>query len=153
MLLRSLVLPVAVSGALALGYVGGRFAAPTPAGAQAAPLVASSVNVISLTGDAVGPLLKSGIRSKTLVAADGMTIALQENSPAKHFHKDANEVQYILDGTGTVWLGDKQIPFKAGDLIVIPKGLAHAGAIMTSGTYRALAIKTPPQDPADTHYL
>jgi mannose-6-phosphate isomerase-like protein (cupin superfamily) len=148
---RPLGLVACVSGALVIGFFGGR--SLPQAVADSAPLVASSVNVTEMRGDAVGPVLKNGIRQKALVTADGMQMYMQEGSPAKHFHADANEIQYVIEGTGTIWLGDKQVPFKPGDVLVFPKGVAHAGAVVASGTYRALAIKTPPQDPADTHYL
>ena len=42
----------------------------------------------------------------------------------KHMHPNTNEIQYILEGTGTIWLGDKEVQVKPGDLIVIPKGTA-----------------------------
>ena len=40
-----------------------------------------------------------------------------------------------------------------GDLIIIPKGAAHAGSVATSGEFKALAIKLPPQAAGDTHLL
>ena len=39
---------------------------------------------------------------------------------------------------------------KPGDLIVIPRGTPHAGSRATTGRFRALAIKLPPQRPGDT---
>jgi mannose-6-phosphate isomerase-like protein (cupin superfamily) len=148
---RSLGFVACVAGALVLGFFGGR--GLPQAVADSAPLVASSVNVAEMRGDAVGPLLKNGIRQKALVMADGMQMYMQEGAPAKHLHKNANEIQYVIEGTGTIWLGDKQVAFKPGDVLVFPKGVAHGGPVMASGTYRALAIKTPPQDPTDTQYL
>ena len=45
----------------------------------------------------------------------------------KHMHPNTNEIQFILEGTGTIWLGDKQVKVKPGDLVVIPKGTPHGG--------------------------
>ena len=45
----------------------------------------------------------------------------------KHVRPNTNKFQYILDGTGTIWLGDKEVKVKPGDLVVIPKGTAHGG--------------------------
>ena len=64
---------------------------------------------------------------RLFVAADGMTISIQDGNVGKHMHPNTNEIQYILDGTGTVWLGDKEVRVKPGDLVVIPKGTAHGG--------------------------
>ena len=64
-------------------------------------------------------------------------------------HVNANEIQYYLEGTGTIWLGDKEVPVKPGDLVIIPKGTPHGGTKVTGRTIKAIAIKTPPQKPDD----
>jgi mannose-6-phosphate isomerase-like protein (cupin superfamily) len=68
-------------------------------------------------------------------------------------HPNTNEFQYILEGTGTIWLGDKEVHVKPGDLVVIPKGTAHAGTKPDGRPFKAIAIKTPPQPPGDTKML
>ena len=68
-------------------------------------------------------------------------------------HPNTNEIQYILEGTGTVWLGDKEVAVKAGDLIIIPKGVAHGGSKPNGRPFKAIAIKTPPQAADDTKVL
>ena len=88
-----------------------------------------------------------------LVSADGATISIQDGSPPKHLHANANEIQYILEGTGTIWLGDKEVTVKPGDLVVIPKGTPHGGTKPVGRTIKAIAIKTPPQAPDDTKLL
>ena len=82
------------------------------------------------------------------VKADGATV--QDGNVPKHMHPATNEIQYILEGTGTVWLGDKEVKVKPGDLIVIPKGTPHAGTKPDGRPFKAIAIKTPPQ-PANDH--
>jgi mannose-6-phosphate isomerase-like protein (cupin superfamily) len=44
-----------------------------------------------------------------------------------------------------MWLGNERRDIKPGTLIVIPKGTAHSGTIVTSGPIKAIAIKIPPQ--------
>lgn len=80
-------------------------------------------------------------------------IAVQSGDTGKHYHADANEVQYVLEGTGKFWLGDTYRDVKPGDLIVIPKGTAHAGSRATAGTFKTIAFKTPPQAADDVHPL
>ena len=82
-----------------------------------------------------------------------MTISIQDGNVPKHMHPNTNEIQYILDGTGTIWLGDKEVRVKPGDLVVIPKGTAHGGTKPDGRTIKAIAIKTPPQAPDDTKML
>ena len=114
---------------------------------------AQIIHTGELEGDALSPLASNGMRNKLLVAVDGATIAIQDGSPPKHLHADANEIQYILEGTGTIWLGDKDVTVKPGDLVVIPKGTPHAGTKPNGRTIKAIAIKTPPQRPDDTKLL
>jgi mannose-6-phosphate isomerase-like protein (cupin superfamily) len=114
---------------------------------------AQVIHTGELEGDALSPLAANGMRNKLLVAVDGATIAIQDGSPPKHLHADANEIQYILEGTGTIWLGDKEVTVKPGDLVVIPKGTPHGGTKPVGRTVKAIAIKTPPQRPDDTKLL
>ena len=87
------------------------------------------------------------------VSVDGATISIQDGSPPKHLHPNANEIQYILEGTGTIWLGDKEVRVKPGDLVIIPHGTPHGGTKPDGRTIKAIAIKTPPQTPDDIKLL
>jgi mannose-6-phosphate isomerase-like protein (cupin superfamily) len=114
---------------------------------------AQVIHTGELEGDALGMPSGTGMRSKMFVSADGMTISIQDGNVGKHMHPNTNEIQYILDGTGTVWLGDKEVRVKPGDLVIIPKGIAHGGTKPDGAVFRAIAIKTPPQKPDDTKML
>ena len=114
---------------------------------------AQVIHTGEMEGDAISPVNAGGMRNKLLVAVDGATIAIQDGSPPKHLHADAHEIQYILEGKGTIWLGDKEVTVKPGDLVVIPKGTPHAGTKPVGRTIKAIAIKTPPQAPDDTKLL
>jgi mannose-6-phosphate isomerase-like protein (cupin superfamily) len=116
-------------------------------------ITAQIIHVPELTGDALGPASATGFRSKMFVSADGATISVQDGNVPRHMHPNTNEIQYILEGTGTVWLGDKEVHVKPGDLIVIPKGTPHAGTKPDGRPFKAIAIKTPPQAPDDTKML
>lgn len=59
-------------------------------------------------------------------------------------------MQYILEGTGTIWLGDKQVTVKPRRPGRHSQGHAARG---TSHPLKAIAIKTPPQAPDDTKLL
>jgi len=122
--------------------------------ALAADMISAQIiHTGELEGDAISPPASNGMRNKMLVAVDGATIAIQDGSPPKHLHANANEIQFILEGTGTIWLGDKEVTVKPGDLVVIPKGTPHAGTKPNGRTIKAIAIKTPPQAPDDTKLL
>ena len=88
------------------------------------------------------------------VSADGATISVQDGNVGKHMHPNTNEIQFILEGTGTIWLGDKEVQVKPGDLVIIPRGTAHGGTKPDGSTaIKAIAIKTPPQAPDDMKLL
>ena len=116
-------------------------------------ITAQVISTGDLEGDKISPVNAGGMRNKLLVSADGMTIAIQDGSPPKHLHANANEIQYILEGKGTIWLGDKEVQVKQGDLVIIPKGTPHGGTKPDGRTIKAIAIKTPPQAPDDTKLL
>jgi mannose-6-phosphate isomerase-like protein (cupin superfamily) len=93
------------------------------------------------------------MNSRTLVTTDNATIIIQSGNVAKHMHPKTNEIQYIIEGSGAMWLGDERKEFKPGTLLIIPKGTAHAGTLVASGPVKALVIKIPPQPSDDTVFL
>jgi mannose-6-phosphate isomerase-like protein (cupin superfamily) len=124
---------------------------PQTARAAAAPLQATVIDVAAITpADLPTPTVASpNLRSKLLVVADGTTAQLQIGTVGKHYHADANEIQYVVSGSGTEWLGDKQVALKPGMLLIIPMGTPHAGT--TDANLKILSFKTPPQAPTDVH--
>jgi quercetin dioxygenase-like cupin family protein len=88
-------------------------------------------------------------RSKLYALADGATVQVQMGTVPKHYHADANEIQVVMSGSGTEWLGDKQVALKAGTMLIIPAGTPHGGT--TDGSLKIVAIKTPPQASTDFH--
>ncbi|SRR6266702_2623226 len=116
-------------------------------------ITAQVIHTGEMEGDALGPANAKGFRSKMFVSVDGATIAIQDGNAPKHLHSNANEIQYILEGTGTIWLGDKEVTVKPGDLVVIPKGTTHGGTKPDGRSVKSIAIKSPPQTPDDIKML
>ena len=129
--------------------------APTPAPA-AAPPAALAPMIIDIAALKDADLLATpfpDLRNKGLVTTANATIAVQMGNVAKHFHSNSDEIQYIVEGTGTAWLGDQKREIRPGMLIIIPKGTHHAGTETTSGRFKAIAIKIPPQAATDTTFV
>ena len=124
-----------------------------PARAAAEVIAAQVIHTQELEGDALSAAASNGMRNKLFVSVDGATISIQDGNTPKHLHPNTNEIQYILDGTGTIWLGDKEVKVKPGDLVIIPKGTVHGGSKPDGRTLKAIAIKTPPQAPDDIKLL
>jgi len=141
---------LAVAGAFAAGCAVTHVLRPAYA---ADNISAQVIHTAEIEGDALSAPNGSGMRNKPLVTLDGITIAIQDGNTPKHLHSNANEMQYILDGSGTIWLGDKEVQVKPGDLVIIPKGTPHGGTKVTGRTIKAIAIKSPPQAPDDIKLL
>lgn len=153
--LLSVSLSVSLPAALAAGLVSATV--PSAAFAQTpAPLTPQVIDVGAMNGDAISkPVPNVGtLRSRTLVVTQNGTVAVQSGNVPRHTHQEADEIQYVIAGTGTFWLGDQQREIHPGDLIVIPRGTVHAGSINnTSEDFKVLAIKLPPQAPNDIQFV
>ena len=144
---------LASCAAFLCGFAAARF--EIPAAAQTpAPTVgfeAKIINLIDMADEKIGPIQPlSELRSQLIGATEFGTVSVQSGNVIKHFHPNTNEIQYIIEGTGSFWLGDRQVQIKPGDLILIPKGTTHAGSKAATGRFRAIAVKLPPQGPTDT---
>jgi len=116
-------------------------------------LVPTIIDVAALKDADLGATPLPDLRTKTFVSTPNATIAVQTGNVAKHIHANTDEIQYIVEGTGTAWLGGERRELHPGMLIIIPRGTPHAGTEVTSGRFKALAIKIPPQDPRDTTFV
>ena len=150
--MNRIVATLSVAAAFTAGCFVSRMLPPTPAWA-AEDITAQVIHTGDFSGDALGPANAGGMHSKMFMKADGATISIQDGNVGKHMHPNTNEIQYVLEGTGTIWLGDKEVTVKPGDLIIIPKGTAHSGTKPNGRAMKAIAIKTPPQPADDTKML
>jgi mannose-6-phosphate isomerase-like protein (cupin superfamily) len=121
--------------------------------AAAAPLTPAVIDLAALNHGNLPETSNPEMHSKTLIVTDNATLAIQTGNVAKHIHRNADEIQYIIEGSGSMWLGNERKEFKPGTLIVIPKGTPHAGTIVASGPVKAIAIKIPPQPRDDVVFV
>ncbi|MFL9926650.1 cupin domain-containing protein [Herbaspirillum lusitanum] len=152
---KNIILSFAVVGAFAAGMAASPLAQHLVADAHAeqAPLVPAVIDLNAITHAALPATPYPELRSKILVNTDNATVNLQSGNVGKHIHAKTDEIQYIVEGTGSMWLGGELKEFKPGTLIIIPKGTAHAGAVVTSGPVKAIAIKIPPQAKDDISFV
>lgn len=127
--------------------------AQTPAATASSALTPMIIDVAAFKDADLNATPFPDLRAKGFVSTPNGTIAVQTGNVAKHFHANADEIQYIVEGTGTAWLGDEKREIRPGMLIVIPRGTHHAGTEAASGRFKAIAIKLPPQDPKDTTFV
>ena len=139
---QTTTLSIAIVAAFVAGVVASPLAqrAIGEARAEAAPLQPMMIDLMAL-------------KHADLPTTSNPAIGIQSGNVAKHNHPNTNEIQYIIEGSGAMWLGGERKEFKPGTLIVIPKGTAHGGTLVTSGPVKAIAIKIPPQGPNDTVFM
>lgn len=144
---KTSVLIFSLSIAFATGIVVSPLVLCTIPGAHAdvAPLAPAMIDLSALRHGDLPGTANPEMNARALVSTDNATIAIQSGNVAKHVHPKTDEIQYILEGSGAMWLGGERKEFKPGTLIVIPKGTAHGGTMVTNGPVKALAIKIPPQ--------
>ena len=145
--------------AIVAAFVAGVVAAPVAhlvladAHAASAPLTPAMFDLAGMKHADLPTTSNPEMNAKGLVVTDNATIGIQSGNVAKHNHPNTDEIQYIIEGSGAMWLGAERKEFKPGTLIVIPKGTAHGGTLVTSGPVKAIAIKIPPQGPTDTVFM
>ena len=144
---NTFTLSAAITAAFAAGLVLSPLMQPVVSGAraQAPSLTAVMIDLGSMKHGDIPATPNPEMNARLLVSTDNATIAVQSGNVAKHVHPRTDEIQYIIEGSGSMWLGTERKDFKPGTLIVIPKGTPHAGTIVTSGPVKAIAIKIPPQ--------
>ncbi|HEV8019997.1 MAG TPA: cupin domain-containing protein [Candidatus Lustribacter sp.] len=122
-----------------------------PVSAASVPMTAQVVDVGAMTYADL-PALAAGaaLHTKNFVTEDGATVDVQMGAAGRHLHTDADEIQYVVEGTGTEWLGDKQVALKPGLMLLIPHTTPHGGTVETDGHVKMIAIHTPPIQPGGT---
>lgn len=71
------------------------------------------------------------------------TVPSHARVPAPHYHQDADEFIYGLEGILTVTVDGKKREIATGDAIFIPRGSVHHHENLHDGTARVVAAITP----------
>jgi mannose-6-phosphate isomerase-like protein (cupin superfamily) len=70
-----------------------------------------------------------------------------------HVHRRSQEIYYLLEGAGTMQLGESTLKVKKGDAILIPPGTAHNIKADEGCDIRILCICSPPYAHEDTELV
>ncbi|MEN6642271.1 MAG: cupin domain-containing protein [Armatimonadia bacterium] len=62
-----------------------------------------------------------------------------------HYHRQTEEIYYIVTGQGTLELDGEQVAVSPGTTVYIPPGVRHRG----SGDFEAIIVTSPAFDPDD----
>ena len=99
------------------------------------PIPTDTANIVSL------PLSSDSLSSSFL-------IVIKQNVKS-HKHENHTENIYILDGNGTMRLGEKEFDIKQGDHVFIPKNMFHSVRVLSSSPLKVLSIQSPYFDGKD----
>lgn len=86
--------------------------------------------------------LTRGTALESIVAADWVTIAPERTSEV-HRHNHAETVLWIVEGAGTLIVGDAEHPVEAGARVAIGKGVYH-GVRTADRALTFLSVQSPP---------
>ncbi|WP_037607135.1 cupin domain-containing protein [Streptacidiphilus rugosus] len=101
-----------------------------------------------------GPDLLIGDRSRVGYLATGAStdgqfglyrwdMSAEPNGPGAHFHRTMSESFYVLDGTVSLYNGEKWLAATAGDFLHVPPGGVHAFGNESGAPASMLVLFTP----------
>ena len=70
----------------------------------------------------------------------------------RHYHRDAEEIYYVIEGEGDMELDGERAPVSPGDAVLIPPGAWHQVRSTGVGELRFLCCCAPPYRDADTFF-
>src|SRR5215831_14420625 len=70
--------------------------------AAAAPLTPAVIDLAALKHADIPATPFPELHSKTLVVTDNATLAIQTSNVGKHIHRNADEIQFIIEGSGSM---------------------------------------------------
>jgi len=88
-------------------------------------------------------LLDSEDTNKQLVMFEAVFPAGSKVAVPPHFHKNVDEIVYVLEGKVTVTINGKEEVISAGSCCFIPRGMVHHLGNRTNKKARALGLITP----------
>ena len=83
----------------------------------------------------------------TLFQSPRLLIGLNSFEPgqfhALHSHTGMDKVYHVVEGSGVFLLPDREVPLRAGDLLVAPEGVPHGIRNTSPGRLVVVAILAP----------
>jgi mannose-6-phosphate isomerase-like protein (cupin superfamily) len=66
-----------------------------------------------------------------------------------HYHASHAEQVVVLSGEADMMLGDQKLHIKAGDVIIIPKGVVHSVIVTSKDPLKIVSVQAPYFDGTD----
>lgn len=107
---------------------------------------------ITKDGSEIRELMHPAVHGNSLQSLAEATIAVGAQT-AKHRHTKTEELYYINQGSGLMYLGGEQFEVQQGDTICIPAGTAHNIKNTGDVELKILCSCTPPYSDSDTELI
>lgn len=76
-----------------------------------------------------------------------------KKSVKAHYHVTHTENLYVLEGTGVMQLGDREIEIGPGSFVTIPKGTVHSVVVTSEQPLKVLSVQAPEFMGQDRHFI
>src|SRR5262245_31927935 len=102
---------VTIAAAIVLAFAAGLVVSPMmgfsprDAHSQTPPLTPMMIDLAALKHADLPTTPNPEMNAKGLVTTDNATVGIQSGNVAKHMHPKTDEIQYIVEGSGAMWLG------------------------------------------------
>ncbi len=100
----ALAIPVAFAAGIASSPLT-RYSLPAAHAETAPPLAPAVIDLMALKHGDLPTTANPEMNSRMLVVTDNATLQIQSGNVAKHIHPKTDEIQYIIEGSGAMWLG------------------------------------------------
>ncbi len=113
--------------------------------------LASATPFTTKDGSTIRSLLDLGtapVRKQSLAEATVAAGAATE----RHYHRDSEEIYYVVEGEGEFELDGERAVVRAGDAMLIPPGAWHQIRASEAGPLRFLCCCAPPYRHEDTYF-
>jgi mannose-6-phosphate isomerase-like protein (cupin superfamily) len=131
--MRRIFNSAALAGAFCLGAASMHLLS-RPAHAEPLPLRPLVIDLQALSAGAL-PAPEPGpnghLRTKAFVDEPGAVVRIQVGTVPKHYHIVSNEIQYVITGTGSEWLGARRVAQRPEIFFIAPKGTIHGGTTVS----------------------
>ncbi len=92
---------------------------------------------------------KNPVKNQSLAEA----IVYPQQTTSAHFHKNTEEIYFILEGTGEMRLGDRHFTVERNDSVLISPGQVHCIKNIGDSELRFLCCCSPAYDHTDTFLI
>jgi mannose-6-phosphate isomerase-like protein (cupin superfamily) len=111
---------------------------------QAEPFTTTDGSTIrSLLDRSNAPVANQSLAEATIEPGEGTV---------RHHHRIAEEIYYLIEGTGEMEIDGEVTTVGPGDAILIPPGAWHRIRAIGDGPVRLLCACAPPWSAEDTHF-